>query len=487
VRATHLLLLAVVLLSLAPAARADDDDLPNFNAPSDNSPLNVAKVNRALGITLFKDASLWNEDAAAVAQRLSWPQESQTSTQSSYRLYPTRELPQTILGARAYSCVLYAAKGHPTEVSIVFVNHGDYEWASNYLAEAHRQYPEEVPDLSATSTSTTTLPDPAVTPNDATPGPPDPLDAVRMLSPDHRDSVAQSVQEQFEQALKQDTQTLTDALTKLFGDPQHMGFGGSDSDTRERVLRWDWQGHAFLLSSPKDTYVALRIVTTSFADNYGVADDVDRDALKAELAQRVKQTGSGDVVVTDIPMVDQGPKGYCVPATWERYLRYLGIPADMYVLANAAGTSQQGTDLDAMVQNVDSLVTLYHRRIDSGSGDLDLDAIAKNIDVGLPLMWCCTIHLPFERAITARMNDRAKVTDWTAWAAKLADQDKTEIPAENTGAPIVGGHQRMIIGYNSKTSEIAISDSWSRRYAIRWMTLAEANAINAGQTYVIEP
>ena len=32
-----------------------------------------------------------------------------------------------------------------------------------------------------------------------------------------------------------------------------------------------------------------------------------------------------NVVVTDIPMVDQGPKGYCVPATWERYLRYLGI------------------------------------------------------------------------------------------------------------------------------------------------------------------
>ena len=43
----------------------------------------------------------------------------------------------------------------------------------------------------------------------------------------------------------------------------------------------------------------------------------------------------------------------------------------------------------------------------------------------------------------------------------------------------------MIIGYNDKTGEIAISDSWSRAYEIRWLTLQEANAINKGQSYVI--
>ena len=120
------------------------------------------------------------------------------------------------------------------------------------------------------------------------------------------------------------------------------------------------------------------------ADNYGKADTIDHDDLKAMLLHRVKQTDSGDVVVSDIPMVDQGPKGYCVPATWERYLRYLGIPADMYVLAMAAGTSDRGTNLDAMVENVDSLVTLYHRRIDTFSGDLDMKMISRNIDLGLP-------------------------------------------------------------------------------------------------------
>jgi hypothetical protein len=306
------------------------------------------------------------------------------------------------------------------------------------------------------------------------------------MTDDDRARIDEDVHNAFEKALKQDAQTITDALTGLFGEPVHEGFGGG-SETRERVVRWDWNGHAFLLSAPKDQYVTLRIVPVVFADNYGKGVSIASDDLKALLLQRVKRAESGDVVVSEIPMVDQGPKGYCVPATWERYLRYLGIPADMYVLAMAAGTSPRGTNLDAMVENVDSLVTLYHRKIDEVSGDLDMAMIAKNIDNGLPLMWSCSIHETFERDISARKAEREKVTDWNAWRDKLQAEDKTEIPDQIIGTPSAGGHQRMIIGYNDKTGEIAISDSWSKAFAIRWMTLPEANAINAGQSYVIEP
>ncbi len=437
---------------LALVVRADDDPLPNFNAPVDKSPLNVEKVNRAFGVTLFQDASLWKEDDIMVGKRLGWPEESRTSSLSSYRLYPTETEPLKILGARAYSCVLYAAKGYPTEISIVFVNEGDYGWEQKFLSAAK--------DKMKNSDTATAADDVA--------------------------DINRDLKANFEKALKQDTQTITDALTQLFGDPAFQGFGGG-AETREQVKRWDWQGHAFLLSTPRDTYAALRIVPAAVADNYGKADDVDHDDLKALLLQRVKQADSGDVVVSDIPMVDQGPKGYCVPATWERYLRFVGIPADMYVLAMAAGSTQEGTDLDAMVQNVDSLVTLYHRRIDVISGDLDLKAIQKNIDQGLPMMWSCQIHVPLEKTISSRMKARAAVTDWAAWGARLDAGDADEIAKEITGDMAIGGHQRMIIGYNATTNEIAISDSWSKAFTIRWMTLREANAINLGQSFVIEP
>jgi len=446
------LLSPLVCVGVSIPAFGDDDSLPNFNAPVDNSPLNVDKVNRAFGIALFKDPSLWHENDVFVAKRLGWPEESRTSSQSSFRLYPTENAPLKILGARAYSCVFYATKGYPTEVSIVFVNEGDYGWNQNFANEAKQK-------LNGSDDTT--------------------------MSDDVAD-INRDVHDAFEKALKQDAQSITDALTGLFGDPAFQGFGGG-AETREQVKRWDWQGHAFLLSTPRDTYVTLRIVPKEFADNYGTADYVDADDLKALLLQRVKRIDSGDVVVTDIPMVDQGPKGYCVPATWERYLRFLGIPADMYVLAMAAGSSQQGTNLDAMVENVDSLVSEYHRKIDTFSGDLDMQMIARNIDMGLPLMWACTIHVPFEKTISKRMADRAKVTDWNAWATQLDAGDAQEIAQEITGAKPAGGHQRMIIGYNEKTGEIAISDSWSKAFAIRWMTLKEANAINGGLSYVIEP
>jgi hypothetical protein len=463
---------------------ADDDPLPNFNAPVDNSPLNADKVNKNMGATLFQAKSLWDEDSVAVAQRLGWPEESKTSTQSSYRLYPSATAPVIIFGAQAYSCVLYATNGKPTEASIVFVNIGDYDWDKKFVEEYKKL--KRIDTSVATSTpemAPTTSPD-GPTPNSTGP-PPSPLDGLN-LSSDDRADIDKKVHYDFQKDLKQTAQTITDALTKLFGDPQFVGFGGG-TETREQVRRWDWQGHSFLLSNPRDTYVSLRIVPTTFADNYGKADNVSHEDLKALLLQRVKQDPSGDVVVTDIPMVDQGPKGYCVPATWERYLRFLGIPADMYVLAMAAGSNMNGTDTAAMVQNVDSLVTLYHRRIDDFSGDLDLKMIAKNIDKGLPLMWGCSIHIPFERALSRRQAERNAVTDWQKWASDLAARDDDEIQREITGAQTAGLHQRMIIGYNGTTSEIAISDSWSKAFAIRWLTLKEANAINEGQVYVIAP
>ncbi len=470
-------------------AFGDDDALPNFNAPVDNSPLNVDKVNRIFGISLFKAPSLWDEDDIFVAKRLGWPEESRTTSQSSYRLYPSEKNPVTILGARAYSCVFYATHGRPTEVSVVFINEGDYDWDRNFIKLA-APYLKAPDDSAATPPPTTDANSHTNTAPDAPPAPaanaPTAVESLVFRDDDDRAVVEQKVHDAFGQALKQDAQTITDALTRLFGDPAHQGFGGG-SETRERVLRWDWQGHAFLLSNPKETYVTLRIVPVAFADHYGTAEAIEHDDLKALLLQRVKQADGGDVVVSDIPMVDQGPKGYCVPATWERYLRYLGIPADMYVLAMAAGSSQEGTNLDAMVENVDSLVTLYHRRIDNFPGDLDMKMIAGNIDQGLPIMWTCSIHVPFEAALSRRKAERAKVTDWNAWAAQLQTRDKAEIPTEITGTPSAGGHQRMIIGYNEKTGEIAISDSWSKAFAIRWMTLAEANAINSGQSYVIEP
>ena len=43
----------------------------------------------------------------------------------------------------------------------------------------------------------------------------------------------------------------------------------------------------------------------------------------------------------------------------------------------------------------------------------------------------------------------------------------------------------MIIGYNEKSREIALSDSWGSEYRERWMTEEEAAAIKQGSMATI--
>lgn len=63
--------------------------------------------------------------------------------------------------------------------------------------------------------------------------------------------------------------------------------------------------------------------------------------------------GTGDVTIKAIPMVDQGPKGYCVVASAERVLRYYGVRVDENELAQLANTSSEGgTSFDAMTGTI---------------------------------------------------------------------------------------------------------------------------------------
>ena len=62
----------------------------------------VEQVNKAIGLELFADGNLWDDDAKAVAERLNWPQESETTNDASYRLYPKDDY--RLFECRPYSC-----------------------------------------------------------------------------------------------------------------------------------------------------------------------------------------------------------------------------------------------------------------------------------------------------------------------------------------------------------------------------------------------
>src|SRR5665213_2763659 len=77
-------------------------------APPANIPSPEA-MNQALGIPLFTVESLWSEPAVQVAERLRLRQESLTSAESGYRLYPRSDA--SILGVRPFSIFLQGIGG----------------------------------------------------------------------------------------------------------------------------------------------------------------------------------------------------------------------------------------------------------------------------------------------------------------------------------------------------------------------------------------
>ena len=223
-----------------------------------------------------------------------------------------------------------------------------------------------------------------------------------------------------------------------------------------------------------------------------------------------RDTVSGDTYIKDVPMVDQGQKGYCVVASAERVMRYYGGSVDANELAQIAnsdaggGTSYQSmiealrkvaARLKVRVREVEkmdvkdtlALIKDYNRAakkdganqipdpghfIDMGAiyGAMNAGAlreahtknksdlsrfqreVAENIDKGIPLLW--TVHLGI-----------------------LPDKN---VPQSG------GGHMRLIIGYNTKTNEVLFSDSWGAGHELKRMPAVDAWTITTGITK-IEP
>jgi len=388
------------------------------------------EINAACGAPLLSDDSLWDDDAAAVAERLNLRQESLTSDQSSYRLYPPPET--RFLRARPYSQSLLGENANPSGMSLVFANKGD---SVDFAA-----------GLGSRGTA-----------------------VGRAELRANRD------------AIEADATSLERSLTDVFGQSSSAKLGGG-RETREKVLRWDWKGHAFLLAAPRGEYVALRIMPSGSADSGGRARVSDSE-MKARLASRVERRPNGDVVLRDIPMVDQGPKGYCVPATWERAMRYMGIPADMYVLAMAGGTQAGGgTSTSDIAWAVKSAVTAAGRRMESATVKLTPDGVAKFIDEGLPVMWAMFSTDQFNALADQRTRAREGMADPEMWSTSLENSRKA---AKKMQTDRDSGHVCMIIGYNKKTGELAVSDSWGPAFAERWVTSEEAAAVSQGNFCVI--
>ncbi len=410
--------------------------MADATALGEDKGVTAEKFNEIIGHPLFAEISLWDSDPAKVAERLQWPRESETSYAESYRLYPPSEF--LFLGARPYSAALYGEDEKVTGISLVFANKGD-SFGARGAGEEHFIKGKPVPGG---------------------------IEGFRMI-------------------MENDAEIITTALTELLGEGDSQRFG--DGETRTRAMRWDWNGHAFLLSHVEDEYVGLTIQTTEFADKRGRTSRIPESIIRERARNGIERRPNGDVVLSNLPMVDQGPKGYCAPATVERCMRYLGIPADMYLLAMVGETQLGGgTSTSLLLQNIGQDIKRKGRKFDSWRDELSMRTLRRYIDDGIPVMWGMFSTEEFNDIANERTKERKEILanegDFAAFAAKVRQESESNtLPPDQTRSHIV-----IIIGYNEETNEIAFSDSWGERFTERWITIPEAHQISQDYFYVID-
>ncbi len=401
------------------------------------SPELIAKakaLNEVIGQPLFGDSgSLWQDTGATIAERLGWRQESLKKTSSSYRKYTKEDY--LFLGTRPYCATLYGGIGdQPERLSLVYANKGDYG-STVGMGEDHfkKTHPEkELP---------TSL----------------------------------------EEAIDLDAEIIAETLTSGLGEAETQYYG--EKEDKRKVQRWNIGDHAFILSSLEEEYTHLLIVPKVDADAQGKVKFISDSQFKKIQIQNVVTEDNGDVWIDNIPMVDQGPKGYCAPATFERAMRYMNVPADMYLLATAATAPGGGTNTTKLAEDSKRIIRSKARRIKDLdlTEDFEIKEIRKFIDKGVPILWQMCSLSDYNKIANERTEERESVTDFAAWAETI----KSDTSRGNLGIKD-NHHICMVIGYNEATNEVAVSDSWGPRYELRWVHIDVARAVTSYGGFAID-
>jgi len=261
-------------------------------------------------------------------------------------------------------------------------------------------------------------------------------------------------------------------------------------------------------------FIRLRIYAAPKAFGLGTktpaAVTIPQQVSKGSLAANLVKEPGGDIYIRNVPMVDQGPKGYCAVATAERVFRYYGMTVDQHEMAQVANTgSGGGTNPEAMMQALFALQGRLHVHVRAitkwdyaefgkmlddynheakrnkkplvgmgGQRVIDIGAIYAAMDPA-SLKDAKTVrskagYVKFQRALSEHIDKGVPIL----WSVHLGIFPEPGIPQAR------GGHMRLIIGYNVKTGEIIYSDSWGARHAMKRMPMDNAWAMTTGMYYV---
>lgn len=275
--------------------------------------------------------------------------------------------------------------------------------------------------------------------------------------------------------MKEQWSALKSALDSFAGASQKGAWGVGRMKNPAQI--WHFENMVFSLEFKQREFIILHITPKGAAESSGTtkitaSSDFDGKA-------NVKKSENGDVYIDNIPMVNQGAKGYCVPATMERCFKYYNIPdVDMHKIASVCSTNVGGgTTMASVMNDFKKVCNTYKLRMGT-VGSFSINSISQYIDKGIPVCWTMFSTDEYTKRMIEN-TDHRKNEDFDAYCKRIKEQKK--IPKKFEGA-----HVCMVIGYNKKTKELAVSNPWGERFQISWVRFDDAKIVSR-MAFVINP
>lgn len=291
-------------------------------------------------------------------------------------------------------------------------------------------------------------------------------DTASRMGVGFRDGKSQSAKKDLIEALWTDCHKKMRRNLESLG-KSHRGKIGSGK-LRRTVEIWEDGESAFVLDAEENEFVRVLVVPKSGLKKLSAST---AERAKGNLRENVIRRANGDVLVGEIPMIDQGAKGYCVPATIERVLRYYGInELDMHKIADLAGTGVGGgTNVLDLVRGLSPVVK--KNRLAFATRRMQISKIRQCVDKGIPMFWSMFAAPEYLNRLRANTQQRLAAKDFNVYSKNLKSLEPLEIPRREM---LNHAHLCLIIGYNLKTKELCISDSWGDFAAEQWISLEDA-------------
>jgi hypothetical protein len=295
-----------------------------------------------------------------------------------------------------------------------------------------------------------------------------------------RDMGSKKAQKEFQSQFKTLEELLLKELAACFG-PGRRGSVGKSKLLRSRVTEFSTGELVIRLFAEDDQLISLSILAEEAATKKLLTIPEGQAGLigrRKEVLQNVEKLPNGDVVIRNIPSVDQGGRGYCAMGTLTMLTRYYGLPINIDLVAAKAGYREgdvENADVEAMYLSCAKEAKL-RLKVEK---DFDFRKAKKFILKGEPV-------------IVGRKFDRVRDDYHTTFAQQFSNNPTARLPKPDRNerarwpSSIAGAHASVITGFNDERDEVIFTESWGEAARNRRMHAEEMEA-TALRVYYFSP